>query len=119
MWWGRLVVMGAAAAASAAAQPPETVVDHGAKCCVAADADGSHALSFDCLNAQLSDVAHAPSPMPTLKAADAVGRGNPEALGTASTTATQIRMGSAFGTSVHPERPTQPVAHPVPPGGRP
>jgi len=111
MWWGRLVIMSAAAAAhgAAAAQtiPPahETVIVHGKTSCSAEQPDGTRALSFDCLNAQLSDGEGASPQTPDLKALDAIGRGNPEQLGTFSYTATQIRMGSAFGKSVKPERP--------------
>lgn len=126
MWWGRLVLMGAAAngigAATAQTTPQpsqarETVVVHGASSCSAEQTDGSRALSFDCLNAQLAegDLLH----VPDLKAVDAAGRGNPERLGTFSYTATQIRMGGNFGKSAKPERPPAPTyTNALLPGGK-
>jgi len=96
-----------AAPVLAQAAPPqsatETVIVHGSHSCTATNPDGTRSLSFACLNAELmdGDAAH----VPNLKALDAAGRGNPEALGIFSYTATQIRMGSNFGKSVKPERP--------------
>jgi hypothetical protein len=128
MWWGRLVLMGAVAASaastSAAAEvsQSETVVVHGAKSCVTVDADGSRTLAYDCLTAglQASAEEQGPGQVPTLDAKALTGRGNPEALGTFSFTATSIRMGKNFGHSVFPERPTAPVTTNVlfPKGGK-
>lgn len=128
MWWGRLVLMGAVAASAAATSAPakasqsETVVVHGTKSCVTEQADGSRTLAYDCLTARLQESAEGQGAgqIPPLDAKALTGRGNPEALGTFSYTATQIRMGKNFGHSVYPERPPQPsFSHPIFPGGKP
>lgn len=130
MWWGRLVLIGAAAITPAVAQsvpaelreaqPLETVVVRGAKSCVIEQADGSRALSYDCLNAglQQNTEGEGAGNVPTLDARALTGRGNPEALGTFSYTATAIRMGKNFGKSVYPERPpaTSYTSVPLPKG---
>ena len=118
MWWGRLVLMGAAASAAAtapgaaqvAAAEPETVVVHATRSCVTEQADGSRTLSYDCLTAELQASAEGQGDghTPTLDARALTGRGNPEALGTFSYTATAIRMVKNFGHSVYPERPAAP-----------
>lgn len=114
MWWGRLVLIGAAASSAVAApktdEPavPETVIVRGTASCSEAQPDGTRALSWSCLNASLQAREEDP-PIPVLHAKDATGRGNPEALGTFSFTATSIRMGNAFGKSAIPQRPSAPV----------
>ena len=106
-------------AAQAAAAEPETVVVHASRSCVIQQADGSRALSYDCLNAGLQASAEGQEHVPTIDAKALTGRGNPEALGTFSFTATSIRMGKNFGHSVYPERPPAPTTNPMLPGGKP
>ena len=119
---GAVAASAASTSAAAEVSQSETVVVHGAKSCVTVDADGSRTLAYDCLTAglQASAEEQGPGQVPTLDAKALTGRGNPEALGTISFTASQIRMGKNFGKSVYPERPPQPsFSHPIFPGGKP
>ncbi len=131
MLWERLVLMGTAAIGSVSGamaqngtytdKPFERVIVHGAPSCVVETSGGEHTLSVECLNARLRD-SHGTGEqsLAELKAVDAVGRGNPETVGTFSYTATAVRMGANFGHSVKPERPAAPgYAHPIAPGGKP
>ena len=109
-------------AAQVAAAEPETVVVHATRSCVSQQADGSRVLSYDCLTAELQASAEGQGTerIGALDARALTGRGNPEALGTFSFTASQIRMGKNFGHSVFPERPAPPTTtHPMLPAGKP
>ena len=102
-----------AATIARAADTPETVIVHGSLICSETSGDGTRRIVVACLNAALA-TEPPPLQVPDIKARDAAGRGNPEALGTFSYTGTSIRMGANFGKSVTPERPAATVtANPI------
>lgn len=72
--------------------------------CVDVVVDGHAALSYDCLNQQLSPKETQGRPPAGLES-EAITQRAPNALGLFNQAATSNRMGSNFGTSAFPQRP--------------
>jgi hypothetical protein len=101
-----LLLPGACPASSAWAEDLQS--DH---YCVDVEVDGERRPPLECLNRQLLQTAHAASPADSAFGVDAVlGHGEPNKVGTFSYTGESIRMGSNFGKSAFPQRPTETYA---------
>jgi len=78
----------------------------GSEGCINVEVNGYKALSYECLSQQLANPEGAEATRRNQEAMNVpVQRRAPNQLGLFNQSATQIRMGNTFGTSVTPQRP--------------
>ena len=84
--------------------------------CISVEVNGSRSRSYDCLSRMMTpqeDVAS--RSLPHFDSAEVINRGGNQ-LGLFNRAATQIRLGSNFGHSVHPNKPPRiPAPNPLVP----
>ncbi|WP_144637843.1 hypothetical protein [Bordetella genomosp. 13] len=109
-----VLVVGMALPAAVLAQAPAAPT--GARtqpsACVDVEANGQRSPSYDCLSQQMAPRPPAPHENPAL-ASEGVVRMAPNQVGLANRAATSNRMGSNFGHSAFPQRPTPIYTSPV------
>lgn len=81
--------------------------------CVDVVVNGRAALSYDCLNQQLTPKVDASGGRTGTLESEAITREGPNAMGLPNPATISNRMGNQFGKSALPQRP--PAGHPLPP----
>lgn len=108
-----ILALSICATSDARAQDRSAVPDSVSKpVCVDAEVDGVRALSYDCLNRQLTPSATSRAPV-ALNPAEALATGPSNQVGTFNYSAESNRFGSNWGKSVFPQRPALPQAVPI------